>query len=138
VYRRGLVHLGVILIRLGGLLPETKARIVAKVLAERATEMPNAFSVISPGMVRIRPSRECSFYKVSAMIFDQRTIFELTFRQLVNRYVWRFLIAFGIAILPLLLVTRSSLLLISASILAIIFGIKILSTIFRVELRERD
>ncbi len=29
---------------------------VSKVLAERAAEMPNAFSVISPGMVRIRPS----------------------------------------------------------------------------------
>jgi uncharacterized protein (DUF433 family) len=29
---------------------------VSKVLAERAAEMPNAFSVISPGMVRMRPS----------------------------------------------------------------------------------
>ena len=56
VYRQGLVHLGVILIRLAGLLPQTKARIVSKVLAERAAEMPNAFSGISPGMVRIRPS----------------------------------------------------------------------------------
>jgi predicted nuclease of predicted toxin-antitoxin system len=54
VYRRGLVHLGVILIRLAGLLPETKARIVSKVLAERASEMPDAFTVISPGLVRIR------------------------------------------------------------------------------------
>jgi len=54
VYRRGLVHLGVILIRLEGLLLETKARIVSEVLAERATEMSDAFSVISPGMVRIR------------------------------------------------------------------------------------
>jgi len=72
------------------------------------------------------------------MSFDQRTIFELTLGQLVNRYVWRFLIVLGIAILPLLLVARSSLLLIGASILAIIFGIKILSTIFRVELKERD
>ena len=57
VYRRGLVHLGVILIRLEGLLPETKARIVSKILAERAAEMPDAFSVISPGMVRIRPGK---------------------------------------------------------------------------------
>jgi hypothetical protein len=36
-------------------LPQTKARIVSKVIAERVAEMPNAFSVISPGMVRIRP-----------------------------------------------------------------------------------
>ncbi|MGH7493147.1 MAG: DUF5615 family PIN-like protein [bacterium] len=54
VYRRGLVHLGVILIRLEGLSPEAKARIVSKALVERAVEMHNAFSVISPGMVRIR------------------------------------------------------------------------------------
>ncbi|MGH7598275.1 MAG: DUF5615 family PIN-like protein [bacterium] len=55
VYRQGLVHLGVILIRLAGLSPQTKARFVSKVIAERAVEMPDAFSVISPGTVRIRP-----------------------------------------------------------------------------------
>jgi predicted nuclease of predicted toxin-antitoxin system len=58
VYRRGLVHLGVILVRLAGLSPQTKARIVSKVLAERADEMPDAFSVISPAMVRIRRKQE--------------------------------------------------------------------------------
>jgi len=58
VYRHGLVHLGVILIRLAGLSLETKAKIVSKVLADRAGEMPNAFSVISPGMVRIRPKHD--------------------------------------------------------------------------------
>jgi len=58
VYRRSLVHLGVILVRLEGLLPETKARIVSKVLAQQGIEMPNAFSVISPGMVRIRPKQK--------------------------------------------------------------------------------
>ena len=58
VYRRGLAHLGVILIRLAGLSPQTKAVTVSKVLTERASEMSNAFSVISPGMVRIRLKRK--------------------------------------------------------------------------------
>jgi predicted nuclease of predicted toxin-antitoxin system len=58
VHRQGLVHLGVILIRLAGLSPQTKARLVSKVLAERAAEMPDAFSVISPGMVRTRRKQE--------------------------------------------------------------------------------
>ncbi len=54
VYRQNLAHFGVVLIRLAGLLPQTKAQIVSRVFAERAGEMPNAFSVISPGIVRIR------------------------------------------------------------------------------------
>lgn len=54
VFRQGLVHAGVILVRLAGLLATTKAQIVASVLRERGTEMVNAFSVISPGAVRIR------------------------------------------------------------------------------------
>ncbi|MCI0698254.1 DUF5615 family PIN-like protein [candidate division KSB1 bacterium] len=58
VYRHGLVHLGVILVRLAGLSPQTKARIVSKIIAERGTEMPDGFSVISPGMVRIRRKQE--------------------------------------------------------------------------------
>lgn len=58
VYRRGLVHLGVILIRLAGLPPQTKAAIVSKVFAARLNEMPEAFSVISAGMVRIRSKKK--------------------------------------------------------------------------------
>ena len=54
VYRQGLVHTGVILIRLEGLLPETKASLVAQVLQQRGSEMWQAFSVISHGTVRIR------------------------------------------------------------------------------------
>lgn len=54
VYRQGFVHLGVILIRLTGLSPQTKAQIVSNVIGERAVEMPDAFTVISPGLVRIR------------------------------------------------------------------------------------
>jgi predicted nuclease of predicted toxin-antitoxin system len=54
VYRLGRVHAGIALIRLGGLPAALKAEIVAKVFQNHATEMPGAFSVISPGGVRIR------------------------------------------------------------------------------------
>ncbi|MCI0731880.1 MAG: DUF5615 family PIN-like protein [Chloroflexi bacterium] len=54
VYRQRLLHGGVILIRLAGLTPATKAGIVAAVIRERELELPDAFSVISPGVVRIR------------------------------------------------------------------------------------
>ena len=54
VYREGYVHLGVILIRLAGLSPQTKAQIISKVLGEPAVEMPDTFTVVSPGLVRIR------------------------------------------------------------------------------------
>ena len=54
VFRQGLVHAGVILIRLAGLQPATKANVVARVLRERGAEMIDAFSVITPGTVRIR------------------------------------------------------------------------------------
>ena len=45
---------GVVLLRLLGLSPERKAEIVSKVIESRIAELPNAFSVISPGSVRIR------------------------------------------------------------------------------------
>jgi len=54
VYRQGLVHAGVILLRLGGLLPETKANLVAEVLEQHGVEMAQAFSVVAPSSVRIR------------------------------------------------------------------------------------
>ena len=54
VFRQGLVHAGVILIRLAGLSPDTKASIATRVIEERETELLNAFSVISAGLVRIR------------------------------------------------------------------------------------
>jgi len=57
VFRQKLVHRGVVLSRLAGLSNETKARIVARVLQERSDELENAFGVISPGAVRIRPRR---------------------------------------------------------------------------------
>jgi len=58
VYRLGRVHAGVVLIRLAGLPLLLKAEMVAKVLQDRAAELPGAFSVISPGAVRIRKPAE--------------------------------------------------------------------------------
>jgi predicted nuclease of predicted toxin-antitoxin system len=46
---------GVVLIRLAGLSPERKAEVVSRVFRDRGTELPQAFSAISPGRVRIRP-----------------------------------------------------------------------------------
>lgn len=54
VFRQGLVHAGVILIRLAGLHPSTKADVVATAIAEHDTKLFNTFSVISPGSIRIR------------------------------------------------------------------------------------
>lgn len=54
VYRQHLIHLGVILIRLHGLAPSTKADIVFDALKRHEAEMPNAFTVITPGVIRIR------------------------------------------------------------------------------------
>ncbi len=54
VYRQGLVHAGVILVRLAGVHPQTKGRIVSAVVGEREAELFNSFTVISPGLVRIR------------------------------------------------------------------------------------
>lgn len=54
VYRQGLTTAGVLLIRLAGLAPETKARLVTDTLQARLSEMLDAFSVITPGLLRIR------------------------------------------------------------------------------------
>jgi predicted nuclease of predicted toxin-antitoxin system len=54
VYRLGLVHHGVILVRLHGLTSEAKAHTVSDAIREHGEEIANAFSVISPGIVRIR------------------------------------------------------------------------------------
>jgi predicted nuclease of predicted toxin-antitoxin system len=54
VFRLDRVHGGVILVRLAGASPATKAETVAMVLQDHAAELPGAFTVISPGAVRIR------------------------------------------------------------------------------------
>jgi predicted nuclease of predicted toxin-antitoxin system len=54
VFRQGLVHSGVVLLRLAGLANVTKAEIVAEVCRDRSADLIRAFSVVSPGQVRIR------------------------------------------------------------------------------------
>ena len=54
VFRQQLVSAGVILIRLEGFSTHAKAAIVSAALREHETKLMNAFTVISPGMVRIR------------------------------------------------------------------------------------
>ncbi len=56
VFRQRQVTAGVVLIRLAGLSTESKVGIVSKVIREHEAEMAGAFTVISPGMVRIRPT----------------------------------------------------------------------------------
>jgi predicted nuclease of predicted toxin-antitoxin system len=55
VFRQRRITAGVVLIRLAGLSPGTKAAIVSDVIREHSSELLHAFTVISPGMVRIRP-----------------------------------------------------------------------------------
>ncbi len=54
VYRRGLGHAGVVLVRLEGLPNPDKAEVVSEALRAYGDEMPQAFSVISPDAVRVR------------------------------------------------------------------------------------
>src|SRR5436190_10071923 len=54
VFRLNRVAAGVLLIRLEGLTSTAKAMIVAQAIHDHETEMYGAFSVISPGMIRIR------------------------------------------------------------------------------------
>ena len=56
VFRQGLATHGVILLRLKGLSATRKSEIVSSVLAARSAEIIKAFTVVSPGQVRIRPS----------------------------------------------------------------------------------
>lgn len=57
VYRQNLVHSGVILIRLEGLLLTTKAQIVSLSIKKHYKELTPSFSVITPGNIRIRSGR---------------------------------------------------------------------------------
>ena len=54
VFRQGVVARGVILIRLVGLSNDSKGRIVAAAVRAHHEEIVGAFTVISPGGVRIR------------------------------------------------------------------------------------
>jgi predicted nuclease of predicted toxin-antitoxin system len=55
VFRQHRISAGVVLMRLAGLSPATKARVVSSVVRAHASELLHAFTVVSPGMVRIRP-----------------------------------------------------------------------------------
>lgn len=54
VFRQRLVHAGGILVRPAGLSSDTKARVMVEVLRRHESKLPDSFSVISPGNVRIR------------------------------------------------------------------------------------
>jgi predicted nuclease of predicted toxin-antitoxin system len=54
VFRQGRVSAGVLLMRLAGLSPATKATMVSAVIREHTSELSHAFTVVSPGMIRIR------------------------------------------------------------------------------------
>lgn len=54
VFRQGLVHSGVVLLRMAGLSPERKTTFVSAALRDHGEEMKQAFSVVSAGFVRIR------------------------------------------------------------------------------------
>lgn len=53
-FRLGKVTTGILLIRLAGLSPERKSEIMSTVLREHCSKLPGSFSVVSPGMMRIR------------------------------------------------------------------------------------
>jgi predicted nuclease of predicted toxin-antitoxin system len=55
VFRLHRAAAGVVLIRLAGLSAAQKCDLVSESLREHVGEMEGAFTVISPGMVRIRP-----------------------------------------------------------------------------------
>ena len=57
VFRLGQAASGVVLLRLAGLSPDTKAKLVAAVFRQHADELQAAFSVVTPGGIRIRPHR---------------------------------------------------------------------------------
>ena len=54
VFRQGRIVHGVILIRLIGLSPQCKAKVVEIAVQEHADELTHNFTVITPGTVRIR------------------------------------------------------------------------------------
>jgi predicted nuclease of predicted toxin-antitoxin system len=58
VFRRHRISCGVMLVRLAGLVPRRKAEIVAAAVRQHVEELPGAFSVITPGLFRIRRVRQ--------------------------------------------------------------------------------
>jgi predicted nuclease of predicted toxin-antitoxin system len=54
VFRQGLAHHGIVLLRLHGLTQERRARIVARGIGEHGAELAGAFAVIDANRIRIR------------------------------------------------------------------------------------
>jgi predicted nuclease of predicted toxin-antitoxin system len=54
VFRQRRLAPGIVLIRLAGLSPTNKAEVVASAINKHATELLQAFVVITPGTIRIR------------------------------------------------------------------------------------
>jgi len=55
VYRLRRISAGIILMRLAGLSPAGKADLVSSVVHDHGEKLINTFTVLTPGMVRIRP-----------------------------------------------------------------------------------
>jgi predicted nuclease of predicted toxin-antitoxin system len=58
VFRQRLASAGVVLLRLHGLPAASKVTIVITALTAHGLEMAGAFTVVSPGLLRIRPLEE--------------------------------------------------------------------------------
>lgn len=56
-FRLNRVHGGVVLVRLAGLSTESKADLVAAAFVSHGAKFSGAFSVVSPGQIRIRPPK---------------------------------------------------------------------------------
>jgi len=57
VFMQGKLNTGIVLLRLAGVPPTQKAKIVSEAVAAHGSEMRAAFSVITDKMLRIRPNR---------------------------------------------------------------------------------
>jgi predicted nuclease of predicted toxin-antitoxin system len=57
VFRLRRAAFGILLVRLPGLPSEERADSVEEAIAEHGYEMAGAFTVLAPGLVRIRPSQ---------------------------------------------------------------------------------
>jgi len=55
IFRLHRISGGVVLLRLAGLSPSAKADIVTEAIRRYGDQMQGAFTVLSPGMVRVRP-----------------------------------------------------------------------------------
>ncbi|MEW5872752.1 MAG: DUF5615 family PIN-like protein [Chloroflexota bacterium] len=56
VFRQRRLNSGVVLIRLEGLSSKEKADLTASLIAQHSQQLTNAFTVITPGVIRIRQS----------------------------------------------------------------------------------